>query len=163
MAILTLNSAARFAHKSKADILRAINDGSLSAMREKNGKGNWQIDTSELIRRFGTETTTKSILEPVKQVLKPLEPPNNREIELLERERKSLLETIEYLKNQILVKDEQLKSVQLLLTYQENGSKHIEKPPIKNSNISRYVATLFLLAAIGAILFELIKSVSVNG
>lgn len=158
MAILTLNSAARFAHKSKTDILRAINDGSLSAMREKNGKGNWQIDTSELIRRFGTETTNKSILEPIKQVLEPLEPPNNREIELLERERKSLLETIEYLKNQILVKDEQLKSVQLLLTHhQENGSKSIEKPPIQNSNISRYVAALTLLAAIGVILFELIS------
>jgi hypothetical protein len=159
MAILTLNSAARFAHKSKTDILRAINDGSLSAMREKNGKGNWQIDTSELIRRFGTETTNKSILEPIKQVLEPLEPPNNREIELLERERKSLLDTIDYLKNQIFVKDEQLKSIQLLLEHQENtnGSKSIEKPPIQNSNISRYVAALTLLAAIGVILFELIS------
>lgn len=158
MAIISLNAAAKFVHKSKADILKSINDGSLSATRGNNGK-TWCIDTSELIRRFGTETATKSILEPVKTALELAEPPNNREIELLERERKSLLDTIDYLKNQIFVKDEQLKSIQLLLEHQENanGSKSIEKPPIQNSNISRYVAALTLLAAIGVILFELIS------
>ena len=158
MAIISLNAAAKFVHKSKADILKSINDGSLSATRGNNGK-TWCIDTSELIRRFGTgtETTTKSILEPVKTVLEPMEPPNNREIELLERERTSLLGVIDYLKTQILIKDEQLKSIQLLLEHQENGSKSIEKPPTQNSNISRYVTGLTLLAAISAILFELIS------
>ena len=79
--------------------VKSINDGSLSATRGNNGK-TWCIDTSELIRRFGTgtETATKSILEPVKTALEPMEPPNNREIELLERERTSLLETIELVK-----------------------------------------------------------------
>ena len=158
MAILSLNASAKFVHKSKADILKAINDGSLSAMRGKDGKGNWQIDTSELIRRFGSETTLKPVLEPLKPLLEPVEPPNNREIELLERERKSLLETIDYLKAQILVKDEQLKSVQLLLTHQESGSKSInEKPPTKNRNVARWVPTVVLLVALGVILFELIS------
>ena len=86
-----------------------------------------------------------------------MEPPNNREIELLERERTSLLDVIDYLKTQILIKDEQLKSIQLLLEHQENGSKSIEKPPIQNSNISRYVTGLTVLAVIGVILFELLS------
>lgn len=72
MAILSLNASAKFIRKSKSDILRAIENGSLSAYRDPINKKNWQIDTSELLRRFGSPKTSE---EPV---LKPLEPPKNQ-------------------------------------------------------------------------------------
>jgi len=47
---LTLNQAAKVAHKSKAAILEAIRSGRLSAKR--NELGQWEIDPAELFRVY---------------------------------------------------------------------------------------------------------------
>jgi hypothetical protein len=47
---LSATAAAKVAHKSKADILEAIKSGVMSA--NKNGRGHWEIDPSELNRVF---------------------------------------------------------------------------------------------------------------
>ena len=47
---LTLNQAAKVAHKSKAAILEAIRSGRLSAARDDLNQ--WQIDPAELFRVY---------------------------------------------------------------------------------------------------------------
>jgi hypothetical protein len=55
MAKLSLNKAAAYAGKAKADLLRALksNDPLKKLSGEKNQKGHWEIDESELDRLFG--------------------------------------------------------------------------------------------------------------
>lgn len=50
MASLSLNKAAKEAGVAKTTLLSALNSGRISA--EKNDKGHWQIDPSELFRVF---------------------------------------------------------------------------------------------------------------
>lgn len=60
MAKLSLNKAAAYAGKAKADILKALkSDDPLKKLSgEKNEKGHWEIDASELDRFFGVKSTT---------------------------------------------------------------------------------------------------------
>jgi len=62
MSKLSLNKAAAYAGKAKADILKALNsnDPLKKLSGEKNLKGHWEIDESELDRLFG-----KKEAEPV--------------------------------------------------------------------------------------------------
>jgi hypothetical protein len=50
MKLLSASAAAKVAHKSKADILDSIKKGTMSA--NKNKRGHWEIDPSELNRVF---------------------------------------------------------------------------------------------------------------
>ena len=62
---LTLNQAAKVAHKSKAAILEAIRSGRLSAKR--NELGQWEIDPAELFRVYPqnqSETGTENRDQP---------------------------------------------------------------------------------------------------
>ena len=62
---LTLNQAAKVAHKSKAAILEAIRSGRLSAKR--NELGQWEIDPAELFRVYPqnqSETGTENRYQP---------------------------------------------------------------------------------------------------
>jgi len=60
MAKLSLNKAAAYAGKAKADILKALNadDYSKKLSGEKNAKGHWEIDEAELDRVFGKKVLT---------------------------------------------------------------------------------------------------------
>lgn len=59
MAKLSLNKAAAYSGKAKADILKALkSDDPLKKLSgEKNEKGHWEIDKSELDRLFGKKST----------------------------------------------------------------------------------------------------------
>lgn len=63
MAKLSLNKAAIYAGKAKADILKALksNDHMTKLSGEKSSKGHWEIDTAELDRVF-----PKKVEEPLK-------------------------------------------------------------------------------------------------
>ena len=62
MAKLSLNKAAAYAGKAKADILKALKseEPTKKLSGDKNDKGHWEIETSELDRFFG-----KRVEEPV--------------------------------------------------------------------------------------------------
>ena len=55
MSKLSLNKAAAYAGKAKSDILKALksNDSLKKLSGEKNDKGHWEIDESELDRLYG--------------------------------------------------------------------------------------------------------------
>ena len=55
---LSLNQASREASKAKKTILEALRNGTLSGI--KNGN-KWEIDASELFRRFPKETGSKTV------------------------------------------------------------------------------------------------------
>ena len=78
---LTLNQAAKQARKSKAAVLEALNNGTLSG--SKNGLNQWQIDPAELFRVYPENWLEEPKTEPQK-------PPKTAETlaELLETEKK---------------------------------------------------------------------------
>ena len=57
MTKLSLNKAAKEAGVAKSTLLEALNSGRMSA--EKNDRGHWQIDTSELFRVFEKTSSTE--------------------------------------------------------------------------------------------------------
>lgn len=67
MAKLSLNKAAKEAGVAKSTLLGALSSGRMSA--EKNDKGHWEIDPSELFRAF-QKTSSK---EPAEPQLTPME------------------------------------------------------------------------------------------
>ncbi len=87
---LSLNKAAKEAGVAKSTLLEALNSGRMSA--EKNEKGHWQIDPSELFRVF-EKTTASEHKEPT-----PTSPQNHQktgEASALEIEVRMLREQIE--------------------------------------------------------------------
>lgn len=60
MTKLSLNKAAAYAGKAKADILKALKSNELDKKLsgEKNAKGHWEIEESELDRFFGKKDAT---------------------------------------------------------------------------------------------------------
>jgi len=66
MAKLSLNKAARYAGKAKADILSALasQDPSKKLSGEKNDKGHWEIEESELDRLYGKKEA-EPVFKPV--------------------------------------------------------------------------------------------------
>lgn len=99
MTILSLNEAAKAAHKSKAALLEQIRSGKLSAYQDPVTK-RWQIDTSELFR---VNEPSNPSLKPVEEsVSEPLETAKTgSEQALLERERAILIETISDLRQRL--------------------------------------------------------------
>tara|TARA_B110000908_G_C10222515_1_gene436115 strand:- start:159 stop:578 length:420 start_codon:yes stop_codon:yes gene_type:complete len=90
MAKLSLNKAAKEAGVAKSTLLQALNSKRMSA--EKNEKGHWEIETSELFRVFPRTSSTEHT-EP-----KPTpheEPSKNNQNSALEVEVKMLREKIE--------------------------------------------------------------------
>ena len=62
MTKLSLNKAAKEASVAKSTLLDALNSGRMSA--DKNEKGHWEIDPSELFRVF-SKTSSSEQAEPV--------------------------------------------------------------------------------------------------
>jgi hypothetical protein len=108
MPYLTLGQAAKECGKQKSTLLNAINKGRLSA--SKDDKGQWKIDTAELFRVF-----------PVQHQTEHHETHNEHHetaqhlAELLDRERKLLLDQITDLKAD---RDHWRNQATMLLTHQ---------------------------------------------
>src|SRR5690554_6264719 len=114
MAKLSLNKAAKEASIAKSTLLHALNSKRLSA--EKNEKGHWEIETSELFRVFPksglfehTEPKPTPSSEPIKTIQDSV---LEVEVKMLrekiedaslerEREREQAREQIESLREQI--------------------------------------------------------------
>jgi len=91
---LSATAAAKLAHKSKKDILEAINTGDMSAT--KNGRGHWQIDPSELNRVFPYEFSELN-QEPNQKLIKTASKTN---------ETSALHVEVNMLREQLSMKDE---------------------------------------------------------
>jgi phage regulator Rha-like protein len=109
MPYLTLGQAAKECGKQKSTLLNAINKGRLSA--SKNDKGQWQIDPAELFRVFQVQHQNEHRETPIE----PHETAQHL-AELLERERKLLLEQIADLKAD---RDHWRNQATMLLTHEE--------------------------------------------
>lgn len=109
MPYLTLGQAAKECGKQKSTLLNAINKGRISA--SKDDKGQWQIDPSELFRVFQVQHRET-----------PIEHHETAQhlAELLERERKLLLEQIADLKAD---RDHWRNQATMLLTHQPETPK----------------------------------------
>ena len=109
MPYLTLGQAAKECGKQKSTLLNAINKGRLSA--SKDDKGQWQIDPAELFRVFQVQHQNEHRETPNEH------PETAQHLaELLERERKLLLEQIADLKAD---RDHWRNQATMLLTHQE--------------------------------------------
>lgn len=143
--IFSLNKAAAAAHKSKAAILEQINSGRLSAYMNPETK-RWEIESSELFRvnpRKPLETTENQFQEVIKEPVKPAsitltphpEPVNTTIIELMDRERKSLLDTIADLRDRLdKSQTENSKLTTMLLTHQPVVEQPEKKQPKSNKS-----------------------------
>lgn len=168
--ILTLNAAAKAAHKSKSAILEQIKKGKLSAFQDPETKI-WQIDTAELFRvnkaPLGTsenqfEDTEIEPLETIKDDHGELLSTTliERNIELVERERAVLLEVIADLRERLDNSHiENSKLTTMLLTHQPDNSKK----ELKNDNSWLWAAISFLLVLVSYSIYELyIKTQFIN-
>ena len=90
MAKLSLNKAAKEAGVAKSTLLQSLNSKRMSA--EKNEKGHWEIETSELFRVFPRTGSTEHT-EP--KTTSHEEPSKNSQNSALEVEVKMLREKIE--------------------------------------------------------------------
>ena len=129
---LSLNKAAKEAAISKSTLSEALNSGRLSA--NKDDRGRWQIDPSELFRVF-PKTTPNEHVEPTQN-------PRNeransdleRELEALrkeidtanlerERERAQLSETITDLRTRLDRESEERRALTAMITDQRSQTK----------------------------------------
>ena len=140
MAKLSLNKAAKEASVAKSTLLQALNSKRMSA--EKNEKGHWEIETSELFRVFprtGSTEHTEPNATPHAELLK-----NNQnsalevEVKMLrekiedanlerEREREQASEQIESLRGQI--ERQSADHRQALAAIADQRPQHKAKPP----------------------------------
>lgn len=136
MALLSLNQSAKFARKSKEQVLFALKNGQLSGIQDNETK-RWQIDTSELLRVWpqsssGTEQTSfTSGSEPIKdhhsEPSKPDEAHIKTILELVRQDRQSLLDTINDLRERLdKSQSENSKLSTMLLTHQPEPSKPVK-------------------------------------
>ncbi|AXI53089.1 hypothetical protein LCGC14_0855170 [marine sediment metagenome] len=140
MAKLSLNKAAKEASVAKSTLLQALNSKRMSA--EKNEKGHWEIETSELFRVFprtGSAEHKEPNATPHAELLK-----NNQnsalevEVKMLrekiedanlerEREREQASEQIESLRGQI--ERQSADHRQALAAIADQRPQHTAKPP----------------------------------
>ena len=131
--ILTLNAAAKTAHKSKSALLEQIRSGKLSAYQDPETK-QWQIDTAELFRvnKAPLETVDNQFKDTVIELDRTIKNQEEllsttlmeRNIELAERERSVLLEIIADLRERLdKTHIENSKLTTMLLTHQPDNSK----------------------------------------
>jgi hypothetical protein len=167
--ILTLNAAAKSAHKSKSAILEQIKKGKLSAFQDPETKI-WQIDTAELFR------VNQAPLEAIENqfedtTIEPLETIKNQEellsttliernIELVDRERAVLLEIIVDLRERLdKTHIENSKLTTMLLTHQPDNSKK----ELKNGNSWLWAVISVLLVLASYSIYQLyIKTQFIN-
>ena len=123
MPIFTLNQAAKACSKSKSAILKAINTGRLSAI--KDDLGQWCIDASELYRCYPPNPVTTDQVSTDK--LPGVQHQGNtvsmsEMLELLkqerERERAQLLARIESLENRLNEESAERRKLTALITHQ---------------------------------------------
>ena len=167
--ILTLNAAAKAAHKSKSAILEQIKKGKLSAFQDPETKI-WQIDTAELFRvNKAPLGTSENQLEDAK--IEPLETIKDhgellsttlieRNIELVDRERTVLLEIIDDLRERLdKTHIENSKLTTMLLTHQPDNSKK----ELKNDNSWLWAVISVLLVLASYSIYQLyIKTQFIN-
>lgn len=167
--ILTLNAAAKSAHKSKSAILEQIKKGKLSAFQDPETKI-WQIDTAELFR------VNQAPLEAIENqfedtTIEPLGTIKNqgellsttlieRNIELVDRERTVLLEIIADLRERLdKTHIENSKLTTMLLTHQPDNSKK----ELKNDNYWLWAVISVLLVLASYSIYQLyIKTQFIN-
>lgn len=167
--ILTLNAAAKSAHKSKSAILEQIKKGKLSAFQDPETKI-WQIDTAELFR------VNQAPLEAIENqfedtTIEPLGTIKNqgellsttlieRNIELVDRERTVLLEIIADLRERLdKTHIENSKLTTMLLTHQPDNSKK----ELKNDNSWLWAVISVLLVLASYSIYQLyIKTQFIN-
>lgn len=120
----TLGTAAKAAKVSKSTILRALDDRRMSG--EKNEKGHWQIDPSEVDRVFGLKIGERS--EPFGGTLHKttMGPPerngsNTSDTFALERIIEAHEATIADLRERLDREAEERRSATRLLTHQKRG------------------------------------------
>lgn len=142
---LTLNQAAKAAHKSKAAILEAIRSGRLSAARDDLNQ--WQIEPSELFRVYppdqvqtGDENHDQPQEENHKTTLlsaqiSHLEQQLETQLKSAERERRQLESTIDDLRTD---RDHWRQQATALLTHQPDPepNQNPEPPPAKSGERS---------------------------
>jgi TATA-binding protein-associated factor Taf7 len=131
MPYLTLGQAANECGKQKSTLLNAISKGRLSASKDE--KGQWQIDPAELFRVFPVQHQNEHQNERRETHIEHHETAQHL-AELLERERKLLLEQIADLKAE---RDEWRRQATMLLTHQP------ETPRAEQPTRSRLYAKLF--------------------
>ena len=135
MTKLSLNKAAKEAGVAKSTLLDALNNGRMSA--DKNEKGHWEIDPSELFRvlpktsSYNLEKPIHTPLETIKNSALEIEVKMLREqIERVdaerERERSQLTDQIEALKEQAERQSADHRQALAVLTDQRE--KSIETP-----------------------------------
>ena len=136
MALLSLNQSAKFARKSKDQVLVALKNGQLSGIQDSQTK-RWQIDTSELLRVWpqtsgGTDKTvftsgSESIKDHYSEPSKPDEIHIKTILELVRQDRQSLLDTINDLRERLdKSQSENSKLSTMLLTHQPEPSKPVK-------------------------------------
>ena len=143
MAKLSLNKAAKYAGVAKTTIIYALktNDLERKLSGERNARGHWEIETSELDRVFSKSGSVKGIEPLLSSRKEPDETVSDSvlaiEVKMLreqiermdaerERERKQLLERIEDLKAQSERQSAEHKQALALLTDQRD--KPTERP-----------------------------------
>jgi len=117
---MTLNEAAKYCHKAKGTVLKAIKEGRLSA--PKDDKGRYNIDPSELHRVFPLTSHDQS----EKPQLTPIDDHENRiEIERLRAELKAaqtltdnMAETVADLRERLDREGEERRQLTAMLTDQ---------------------------------------------
>jgi len=129
---LTLGQAAKAAKRSKGTLSKALNSGGISA--EKDDKGRWQIDPSELSRWMsanpfpnGSENQSETLLETHKNSALGVEVKMLRErIDAMtverDRERGQLVDQIEDLRTRLDGAEAERTRLNALLTDQRENS-----------------------------------------
>jgi hypothetical protein len=133
MPYLTLGQAAKECGKQKSTLLNAINKGRLSA--SKDDKGQWQIDPAELFRVFPVQHQNEHPNEHRETHIEHHETAQHL-AELLERERKLLLEQIADLKAD---RDEWRRQATMLLSH----DRSVQPEPVTKPEASLLWRKLF--------------------
>jgi len=140
MAKLSLNKAAKEAGIAKSTLLQALNSKRMSA--EKNEKGHWEIETSELFRVFPRTGSTEHAEPNPTPRAEPLKNNQNSALEVevkmlrekiedanleREREREQASEQIESLRGQI--ERQSADHRQALAAITDQRPQHTAEPP----------------------------------
>lgn len=140
MAKLSLNKAAKEANIAKSTLLQALNSKRMSA--EKNEKGHWEIETSELFRVFPKSGSTEHTEPKPTPYTEPLKTIQNSALEVevkmlrekiedssleREREREQAREQIENLREQI--ERQSADHRQALAVITDQRPQHTAEPP----------------------------------
>lgn len=111
----TLGSAAKLTGKSKSTLLRAIKSGRVSGARD--GSGNYQIETSELLRVFPATFHDAPVDAPRSSQTQDAQ---RRELEALRAIAEERQRTIDDLRQRLDAESEERRKLTAILTDQRN-------------------------------------------